>query len=587
MPCARPSIRARSARGRGAGERDERASRDPRPHARARDAERTEARRAGARPRARAERDAGAGGGIGLRQDAHGAGRARDPAARGARRGGRDPVARARPARPRTARAARPLRQGARALLPRARQRLRSRAHAGRADRRAAAPARTHVARRGLAARRAAPRGGRAPGSGGSRAALSPRALGRPAPARDAGHGARLRPFAPDRRRADERARRPAAARGPGAPRAAARASRDGAALDHARPRRGGGAGRARGRDAGWAHRRAGRRARGVRAPLPRDDEGAPARAHARARARPASGGGAVSAPLLEVAGLSVEYRLRGALGLGTRGRVRALEDVAFTLAHGETLALVGRSGSGKSSVARALLGLMRPSAGRVLYRREPGAQGVDLLALSGRARRAGRRELGIVFQDPFASLNPRLPVGEAVAEPVRVHGSRTAREARTRAGELFERVGLGSDALARFPHEFSGGQRQRIAIARALALGPRFVVLDEAVSALDAAMRAQILGLLAELRRELGLAYLFITHDLALARALAGRVVVLADGRAVESGPVEEVLGRPRHAATRELVDAILSGDPRARRLGARLGGAQDPGAGGSRMAP
>ena len=273
-----------------------------------------------------------------------------------------------------------------------------------------------------------------------------------------------------------------------------------------------------------------------------------------------------MSAPLLEVSGLTVEYPLRGALGLSARGRVRALEDLAFTLAHGETLALVGRSGSGKSSVARALLGLVRPSAGRVLYRREPGAAALDLLALSASERRAVQRELGIVFQDPFASLNPRLPVGEAVAEPVRVHGRSGARVAWGRAAELFQRVGLEPGLMARFPHEFSGGQRQRIAIARALALGPRFVVLDEAVSALDVVIRAQILDLLAELQRELHLAYLFITHDLALARAMAARVVVLADGRAVESGPVEEVLSHPRHAATRTLVDAILSGDPRRR---------------------
>ena len=273
-----------------------------------------------------------------------------------------------------------------------------------------------------------------------------------------------------------------------------------------------------------------------------------------------------MSAPLLEVAGLALEYRLRGAFGLSTRGRVRALEDIAFTLARGETLALVGRSGSGKSSIARALLGLVRPSAGRALYRREPGAAAVDLLALPARARRAVQRELGIVFQDPFASLNPRLPVGEAVAEPVRVHGRTDARGARARAAELFERVGLEPGALARFPHEFSGGQRQRIAIARALALAPRLLVLDEAVSALDVVIRSQILDLLAELQRELDLAYLFITHDLALARAQAARVVVLSDGRAVESGPVEEVLSRPRHAATRALVNAILSGDPRRR---------------------
>jgi peptide/nickel transport system ATP-binding protein len=285
-----------------------------------------------------------------------------------------------------------------------------------------------------------------------------------------------------------------------------------------------------------------------------------------------------VSAPLLEVAGLTVEYALRGALGLAARGRVRALEDVAFTLAHRETLALVGRSGSGKSSVARALVGLVRPSAGRALYRRAPEAPGVDLLALTGRARRAAQRELGLVFQDPFLSLNPRLPAGEAVAEPARVHGGMDARAARAHAARLFERVGLGPDALARFPHEFSGGQRQRIALARALALGPRLLVLDEAVSALDAAVRAQVLGLLLELQRELGLAYLFITHDLALARVLARRVVVLSGGRVVESGATAEVLARPRHAATRHLVDAILSGDPRRRVSSGASGAGPEP---------
>ncbi len=273
--------------------------------------------------------------------------------------------------------------------------------------------------------------------------------------------------------------------------------------------------------------------------------------------------------PLLEVSGLAVDYAPRGApWRLGAPGRVRALEDVSFALEHGETLALVGQSGSGKSSIARALLGLVRPSAGRVLYRPGPEAAAVDLLALGARARRAVQRELGLVFQDPYQSLNPRLPVGEAVAEPVRVLGRMSARAARAHAARLFERVGLEPGALERFPHEFSGGQRQRIAIARALALTPRLVVLDEAVSALDVAIRAQILALLDELQRELGLAYLFITHDLALARALAERVVVLAEGRVVESGAVSEVLEHPRHPATQRLVKAILSGDPRRRTL-------------------
>jgi ABC-type glutathione transport system ATPase component len=274
-------------------------------------------------------------------------------------------------------------------------------------------------------------------------------------------------------------------------------------------------------------------------------------------------------APLLEVAGLTVDYALRGAPWSFRAGdRVRALEDVSFALGPGETLALVGQSGCGKSSVARALLGLVRPSAGRLLYRRASEAEAVDLLALAVPARRVVLRELGLVFQDPYQSLNPRLPVGEAVAEPARVLGRLPAREARAHAARLFARVGLEPGALDRFPHEFSGGERQRIAIARALALAPRLLVLDEAVSALDVAIRAQILALLEELQREFDLAYLFITHDLALARVLAERVVVLAAGRVVESGPVGEVLDRPRHPATQRLVNAILSGDPRRRTL-------------------
>lgn len=254
---------------------------------------------------------------------------------------------------------------------------------------------------------------------------------------------------------------------------------------------------------------------------------------------------------LLEVDGLVVDYTLRGR-GLG---RVRALDRVSFEVERGELLALVGASGSGKSTIGRVLLGLLRPSAGRVLYRSEAGVEGVDLVGLRGRALRGVRRELGIVFQDPLQSLNPRRTIGEALVEPLHVHGIARGRRALERVVGLLERVGLGEEALARFPHEFSGGQRQRIAIARALVLEPRFLVLDEAVSALDVSVRAQILNLLQELREEIGLSYLFVTHELGLARVLAERVVVLSEGRVVESGAVEEVLGRPRHAATRRLV--------------------------------
>jgi ABC-type glutathione transport system ATPase component len=273
-----------------------------------------------------------------------------------------------------------------------------------------------------------------------------------------------------------------------------------------------------------------------------------------------------VSDALFELQGLGYAYPPPGAWLGRARRAVPALEGVELELARGETLALVGESGSGKSTLARLLLGLLAPSAGRVLYRREAGGAALDLTLLSARELRKLRPGFGCVFQDPFQSLNPRLTAGEAVAEPLRVHGRAHGRQARARVVELFARVGLEPEALARFPHEFSGGQRQRIAIARALVLSPRFVVLDEATSALDVSIRAQILDLLRELQRELGLTYLFVTHDLGLARVLAARVAVLAGGRVVESGPVAEVLARPRHAATQRLVEAVPSGDPRKR---------------------
>ncbi len=274
-----------------------------------------------------------------------------------------------------------------------------------------------------------------------------------------------------------------------------------------------------------------------------------------------------MSAPLLEVTELALAYPLRGGRLARRGGTLLAMEEVAFTLAHGETLALVGESGSGKTTVARALLRLVEPSAGRVLYRRTPDSAPLELLGLSRREFGAVRREFALVFQDPYQSLNPRLPVGEAVAEPLRVHGRARGRAARAHAAVLFERVGLEPGAMARFPHEFSGGQRQRIAIARALALEPRLVVLDEAVSALDVSIRAQILNLLLDLQRELGLAYLFITHDLALAQVLADRIAVMARGRIVECGSTEAVLARPQHPATQRLLGSVLSGDPRQRR--------------------
>ncbi|HEX6884318.1 MAG TPA: ATP-binding cassette domain-containing protein [Planctomycetota bacterium] len=271
-----------------------------------------------------------------------------------------------------------------------------------------------------------------------------------------------------------------------------------------------------------------------------------------------------MSAPLLAAEGLSYAYPPRGSGA--RRAGAPALVEVGFTLARGETLALVGESDSGKSTIARILAGLLVPSAGRLRYWRASG-EALELLTLAPRARRRLQPEIGLVFQDPYQSLNPRHTVGEALAEPLLVHGRVRRAAARARARELLERVGLEAGAAGRFPHEFSGGQRQRVAIARALALAPRCLVLDEATSALDVSVRAQILNLLGDLQRELGLGYVFITHDLALARVLAARTVVLAGGRVVESGATEEVLARPRHPATARLVAAVLSGDPSRRR--------------------
>jgi oligopeptide/dipeptide ABC transporter ATP-binding protein len=280
-----------------------------------------------------------------------------------------------------------------------------------------------------------------------------------------------------------------------------------------------------------------------------------------------------VSAPLLEVRGLAKRYALRG--GLFGRGRslVHAAEDIDLDIAAGETLALVGESGCGKTTVGRALLRLVEPSAGSIVYRapaaalagsalaargRLAGEQiALDVRALRGKALRHLRRHLQIVFQDPSSSLNPRLTVGQALQEPLLVHRLARRAEVRTRVGALLERVGLGSEHAARYPHELSGGQRQRVGIARALALGPRFVVLDEAVSALDVSVRAQILNLLADLQRELGLAYLFISHDLAVVRHAAHRVAVMYAGRIVEEGPCEAVLRSPRHPYTQALLAA------------------------------
>ena len=273
-----------------------------------------------------------------------------------------------------------------------------------------------------------------------------------------------------------------------------------------------------------------------------------------------------MTSPVLEVKDLVKHFPLRGR-GLLRRkvGDVHAVCGVTFDLHEGETLGLVGESGSGKSTTARTILQLHQPTAGQVRF------MGTDLAGLSRRGLRHVRKELQVVFQDPFASLDPRLRVGEVVAEPLRVHGRYRA-GGRQRVSELLAQVGLAGRDASRYPHEFSGGQRQRIAIARALALEPRVVILDEPVSALDVSIRAGIVNLLEELQDRLGLAYVFIAHDLSVVRHIADRVAVMHLGKIVEIGSGADVYGRPAHPYTQALLSAVPVPDPTAERRRQRI---------------
>jgi peptide/nickel transport system ATP-binding protein len=264
--------------------------------------------------------------------------------------------------------------------------------------------------------------------------------------------------------------------------------------------------------------------------------------------------------PLLEVRGLSKRFDVRGGILRRVRSRVHAVEDVSFTLQRGETLALVGESGCGKTTIGRSILRLVEPDSGSVRF------DGTDVLALDRKAFDRMRRRMQIVFQDPYASLDPRVTVGDAIAEPMVVHRTASRRDAPGRVAALLERVGLSPDLAQRYPHEFSGGQRQRICIARALALQPQLLVADEAVSALDVSIKAQVIELLQQLQRDLGLSYLFISHDMAIVERVSHRVAVMYLGEIVEIGPRAAVLGQPQHAYTKKLIAAVPIPDPARR---------------------
>jgi peptide/nickel transport system ATP-binding protein/oligopeptide transport system ATP-binding protein len=270
-------------------------------------------------------------------------------------------------------------------------------------------------------------------------------------------------------------------------------------------------------------------------------------------------------APLLEVDHLVKHFPIRtGYFGSHVEGVVHAVDDVSFTLDREETLGLVGESGCGKSTTGRLVLRLLDPTSGAIRV------DGRAIEALKGRDLRDLRRRMQIVFQDPYASLNPRMRVQDILAEPLQIQGRRD--EVEDRVPELLEMVGLGAEHANRFPHEFSGGQRQRIGIARALALEPDVVVLDEPVSALDVSIQAQVLNLLARLQEQLSLAFLFIAHDLSVVRHLSDRVAVMYLGKIVEVGPARQIYGRAGHPYTQALLSAVPEPDPQRERERRRI---------------
>ncbi|TPM40510.1 ATP-binding cassette domain-containing protein [Mesorhizobium sp. B2-3-4] len=267
--------------------------------------------------------------------------------------------------------------------------------------------------------------------------------------------------------------------------------------------------------------------------------------------------------PLVEVRDLITRFDLKGGVFGGLTGRVHAVEGVSFDIFPGETLALVGESGCGKSTVARSIMQLDKPLSGSIRY------DGKEIIG-ARRATLAGfRREVQMVFQDPFSSLNPRMTIGQALADPMRVHRIARGSALRERTADLLAKVHLPREHLERYPHAFSGGQRQRICIARALALEPRLLIADEAVASLDVTIQAQVINLLMDLQREMGIAILFISHDMAVVERIAHRVAVMYLGEIVEIGDRRSVFGNPQHPYTRKLLSTVPVADPAQRPVG------------------